>query len=238
MKIAHASTVPPMLVPYMAQKQLDIMCYWVDRHHCLQESIDANEFTPLAAEAFAKLMTFETQEKEATTVKALADFMPGSKWKPLKEGVIAYLNSIRGRDQVPLAYIIHDEEIPDPMAIYDNEHQRLIAMMPLQGIEFADDNGKVFDYLKSCTLNGPAWTWMRSFNATHNGRGAWLALLAHFEGDAQKDRVKDNAYSAIAAAKYYGERKKFSFETYVTIHQEAFEDLEQYGEHVSEEKRV
>ncbi len=60
----------------------------------------------------------------------------------------------------------------------------------------------------------------------------------HFEGDAQRDRVKDAAYSSIATALYHGEKKKFSFETYVSIHQEAYEDLEQYGEHISEEKRV
>ncbi len=42
----------------------------------------------------------------------------------------------------------------------------------------------------------------------------------------------------IAAARYYGECKKFSFETYVTIHQETYADLIQYGEVISEEKRV
>jgi len=33
-------------------------------------------------------------------------------------------------------------------------------------------------------------------------------------------------------------KKKFTFETYVSIHQEAYADLEQYGEVISEEKRV
>jgi hypothetical protein len=33
-------------------------------------------------------------------------------------------------------------------------------------------------------------------------------------------------------------KKKFTFETYVSIHQEAYADLEQYGEFISEEKRV
>jgi hypothetical protein len=111
----------------------------------------------------------------------------------------------------------------------------LISITPLAGIEYEDDNGKVFDFLKSWTLNGPAWTWMRSHNATRNGRAGWLDLVAHYEGDAQCDRVKDNAYAAIAAARYHGERRKFSFETYVTIHQEAYADLIQYGEVISEE---
>jgi len=112
----------------------------------------------------------------------------------------------------------------------------LISITPLQGIEFEDDNGRVFDLLKSWTINGHAWTWMRAFNSTRNGRSAWLALINHFEGDAQRDRVKDQAYASIAAAKYYGERKKFSFETYVTIHQDAYADLVQYGEIISEEQ--
>jgi hypothetical protein len=79
---------------------------------------------------------------------------------------------------------------------------------------------------------------MRNYNAARNGRAAWTALTMYYEGDAQKDRVKDNAYAAIAAAKYHGERKRFSFDTYVTIHQEAFEDLQQYGETITEDKRV
>jgi hypothetical protein len=63
-------------------------------------------------------------------------------------------------------------------------------MTPLQGIGYSNDTGQVFDYFKSWTLNGPAWMWMHSFNTTHNGRGASIALLAQFEGAAQKDRQR------------------------------------------------
>jgi hypothetical protein len=96
----------------------------------------------------------------------------------------------------------------------------------------------VFDHLKSWTLNGPAWTWIHSYNASRNGWAAWLVLLEHYEGDAQRDRVKDAAYAAIAQAHYLGDRKHFSFESYVTMHQDAYEDLEQYGQFISADKRV
>jgi len=79
---------------------------------------------------------------------------------------------------------------------------------------------------------------MRNFNSKRNGHAAWLALINHYEGDAQKDHVKDQAYTNILTPKYHGEKKKFIFETYVTILQEAYEDLEQYGEVISEEKHV
>jgi hypothetical protein len=52
------------------------------------------------------------------------------------------------------------------------------------------------------------------------------------------DWVKDAAYAAIAQAHYFGGCKKFSFEMYVTIHQDAYEDLEQYGQMISADKQV
>jgi hypothetical protein len=206
----------------------------------LNEPIDAGSFNQAALDAFGHLLAFENnQDDEATThVKPPTEYKAGSKWRPFKEGAIAYFNSVKGLHMIPLAYIIREQEIPDPQVVYQSEHHRLISITPLVVIEFEEDNGKVFDFLKSWTLNGPAWTWMRSFNATRNGRASWQALMNHFEGDAQKDRVKDHAYAAIAAAKYYGDRKKFSFETYETIHQDSYADLIQYGEVISEEKRV
>lgn len=84
--------------------------------------------------------------------------------------------------------------------------------------------------MKSWTLNGPAWTWITSFNTARDGRAAWLALVDHYEGGAQQDHVKDTAYAAFSQAHYHGDQKRFSFEMNVTIHQDAFEDLEQYGQ--------
>jgi hypothetical protein len=237
-KLIRASRTPPMVVSYIAQKRLSVLMFWTNRRRRLGESILASDFTLQAAEEASRLMAFEDQEDDTTSVKPPTEFTMGTKWKAFKEGAIAFFNSQKGRGHIPLAYIIRETANPDPNAVYINEHQRVIAIMPLQGIEFGEDNGKVFDHLKSWTLKGPAWTWMRQYNASRDGRNAWLALVAHFEGDAQRDRVKDLAYASKASAKYHGEKKRFSFEAYVTVHQEAYEDLEQYGEHVSEEKRV
>jgi hypothetical protein len=234
--------VPPVLVPYIAQKHLNIFCFWVNRRHRLNEPIAAALFTQAALDQYGRLMMFEEQEDDAAnTVKAPSEFKAGGKWKPFKEGTIAYMNSVKGNHNIPLAYVIYvirEQEVPDPNAVYQTEHHRLTSITPLVGIEYKEDNGLVFDFLNSWTLNGPAWTWMRSHNATRDGRAAWLPLVAHYKGDAQCDRVKDNAYAAIAAAKYHGERKKFSFETYVMIHQESYANLIQYEEVISEEKCV
>jgi hypothetical protein len=82
----------------MAQKRLTVFAYWVNHRFRLQESIDAAEFTPLALEAFSKLMTSEAQDRDASTVKASSEFKAGCKWKSFKEGVVAYFNSIMTKD--------------------------------------------------------------------------------------------------------------------------------------------
>jgi hypothetical protein len=167
----------------------------------------------------------EKEDDTGNIVKPPAEVETGSKWKPFKEGIVAYLNSIKGTHSIPLAYVIREPEIPKPNQAYQSEHHRLIEIMPLIGLEFEEDNGKLFDLLKSWTLNGPAKTWMCVFTSTCNGRATLQSLITHFEGDAQHDCVKHHAYASIANAKYYGERKKLSFEAYITIHQDADANL-------------
>jgi hypothetical protein len=194
-------------------------------------------FTPQALETYTTIMALSSKEDDSG-IKAPNEFKKNTKWKTFKESLIEYLNALKGKHNIPLAYVIREEENPPANQVLQTEHHRLITVTPLLGVEFDEDNGRVFDILKSLLINGPAWTWIRAFNNTRNGRQAWISLITHFEGDVQRDRVKDHAYSSIAATRYYGDRKKFSFMIYVTIHQDAYTDLEQYGEIISEEKRV
>ncbi len=236
LKIVRAGP-PAVVVPFLAQKRLNIFCFWATKRNRLNEPTDAALFTQAAIETYGATMAL-IEKDEDIIVKAPAEYKTGTKWKAFKEGAIAYLNGIKGSHNIPLAYVVRDNAVPQVNQVFQSDHHRMIAITPLAGPEYEEDNGKVFDLLKSWTINGPAWTWMRAYNSIRNGRQAWLALVNHFEGDAQRDRVKDAAYAAIAAARYYGDKKKFTFETYVTIHQEAYADLEQYGEIISEEKRV
>jgi hypothetical protein len=228
---------PALIVPYLAQKHMDIFCFWATRRNRLNEPLDPALFMQAAVNTYGAMMALSTQEEDLV-VKPPGEFKKDTKWKSFKEGAIAYLNAVKGKYDIPLTYVIRVDAIPQPNQDFQSEHHQLITITPLQGIEYEEDNGRVFDLLKSWTINGPAWTWMRAFNTTRNGREAWLSLEQHFEGDAQCNRVKDQAYASTASAKYHGEKKRFTFETYVTIHQDAYADLEQYGEVISEEKRV
>jgi hypothetical protein len=45
--------------------------------------------------------------------------------------------------------VIREQRHNDADDEYESEHQRLVSLTPLEGYEFEEDNGIVFDYLKS-----------------------------------------------------------------------------------------
>jgi hypothetical protein len=100
---------PPILISFLAEKRLTVFTYWVNRCHHLRESIDPNLFTPVALQAFMKIMERGTQEGDSTAVKAPEDFKAGSKWKVFKESAIAYFNSVHTKGGIPLAYMIREQ---------------------------------------------------------------------------------------------------------------------------------
>jgi hypothetical protein len=158
MNIVHGGQAVPMIVvPFMAQKKFTIFCYWVNCRSRLGESIAAGLFTDQAVTSYGRLMTQESKDEDNKGVKAPAEFKNGSKWKPFKEGCIAFFNTNLGIDRVPFSYVIRPNEVPgDPNEPFPNEHSRLTTITPHTGIKFKNDNGRVFDYLKWWTLNGPA----------------------------------------------------------------------------------
>ena len=97
---------------------------------------------------------------------------------------------------------------------------------------------RVLDGVNSLDLAGPAWPWTQEHDKKKDGCKACKSLIAHYEGDSVINRNKKAAYASITCSEYLGDRCAFTFETYVTLHQQAHLDLERYGEVVPESKKV
>jgi hypothetical protein len=102
--------VPPIVVNYLSQKNLSIMTYWANKLHRLDEEIDAAVFTPAEIEKYGTMMNSEPNKD--TVVKEPQEFKGNVKWKPWKEAVISYFNSVLTKDLIPLSYILHEQENP------------------------------------------------------------------------------------------------------------------------------
>ena len=86
-----------------------------------------------------------------------------------------------GAAKVPIDYIVRFELDKDNELFLDDDKTRCYQM-PLEGENFKRDNKLVFPILKSGCIKSDAWTWIQSFNRTANGRKAWLALVAQYDG--------------------------------------------------------
>ena len=64
------------------------------------------------------------------------------------------------------------------------------------------------------------------------------SLVALYEGDSVINRNKEAAYASITHAEYLGDRHNFTFEMFVTLHQQAHLELGKYVEAIPESKKV
>ena len=219
-----------IIVPYIAQQHLQVMRYWTKHMTHLGLPVDANMFTLAVAEVFGLKMLAELTDNDVDIdVKAQEKLMIGSKWNVFKEGFETYLNSQKGHGTIPLSYVIRVLDGVNPLKMYETEHEQLTKTVTLYGPDFIIDNGNVYDILKGLILAGPAWPWMQEHDKRRDGHKAWKSLIAHYEGDSVINRNKEAAFASITCSEYLGDRHAFTFETYVTLHQQAHLDLERYA---------
>jgi hypothetical protein len=151
------------------------------------------------------------------------------------------MGRLRGAAKCPLTYVFRDhEDVDNAMhtAAYEDHDARLIATTALRGSWFELDNHRVYDEFKALILKGPGWSFIKTFDHTKNGRNAILTLRRQCEGTSAVQSRKASAYAKIASARYSGQKKAFTFDTYVEIHQAAYNTLAELNEAVPETKKV
>jgi hypothetical protein len=228
-----------LVIPFMSQQHLQVMRYWVAKRGRLNEVIDPDLFTLAVAKHYGQLMITEAADKDLDVeVKPPDKFGAQSKWNVFKEGFETYLTSQKGRGNIPLSYVIRKADAFDPNVLYATQHERVLNTVPLFGDDFDEDNGMVYDLLKGLMLAGPAWPWMQQFDRSHKGGDAWKALMDHYKGSNVINCNKEAAYATLRRAEYHGECHNFTFDSYVTMHQQAHQDLARYREAVPESKKV
>ena len=109
---------------------------------------------------------------------------------------------------------------------------------PLEGEAFEADNGKVWLVLKDLTLRGLAFAYISHLDRLQHGRAAIKALKAHYKGNLVMSQTKAQAYDTIKNASYSGEKRNWTLEMYVTLHQKSHQTLEEYGKLVPPAKQV
>ena len=159
-------------------------------------------------------------------------------WMRFKEKFLLVLGLTKGARGIPLDYVVNTVE---RTATRENAARIEIENIDLEepdlykenvvhfGNAFKLDNKAVWNKIHTLLLDTPAYNHINSFAAQKNGRGAWLALVAFYEGEDFCQRLRETAFTKLQTTFYRGETNRFTFEKYVNIHKEEHKMLQDSG---------
>jgi hypothetical protein len=229
-----------VVISNAAIRYLGGLSYWIrDRIRRGQfDLMNPVDFTIGVCEDCIARMDFETRdEKLGDAVKSLhpGKIKGGKGWTQWELGFINYLTGVRGKSGIPLHYIIR-KALP-PGHVFNDDVERLVHEAVLQGVAFEEDNRTVYQFLKNCALETPAWEWIRALDARQDGRQAMAALRQHYDGPGEVEKRLAFAKKQLSEIHYRSEQT-FPFESYVTKLKGAFEVLEECNEAYTERNKV
>ena len=231
-------------IPIVALEKIKAMRYWVLAQRRAGIDEDADDFDDDVAIATLEVMQNAKDLKEATeavTIDKPTALVELNKWTKFWLKFSAYLSRVRGAAHIPLTYLVRDhEEVTDDIAAaeYDNEDDRLIATTVLAGVHYQLDNTTLYDEFKPLVVDGPGWGFIKKFDKSKDGRRAVLTLKKQAEGQSAQQTRKALAYATLNTSSYRGPRRGYSFANYVSLHQEAHNELLDLDEPVPETKKV
>jgi hypothetical protein len=248
-QITKRGVIPPNVrFPYVAMTGLKAFRAWLLYRETRGESTDPTYFDQAQITIWrTRISRLENIVLEAPASVTKPPFLANTNdWLVWEQLFNTYLFQCRShRCGVPLAYVIRRDSAVDPAALtadYADLDFELIATATHEGPDFELDNHRVYDKLKPLVLKeGPntgLYNFIQAYDATRNGRAAYLALKAQSEGPAAIRMRTTSAYHQTTNARFANLTRKFTFDQYVAIFQTAFNDLEMYGEPVAPNKKV
>jgi hypothetical protein len=134
------------------------------------------------------------------------------------------LNTTLGAAGVPINYIIRPEVEDSLNKLFWDNNEARHYQMPLEGQNYKHDNKLVNKLLKAACVDTNVWAWIQKNDPSADGRKAWLALVAHYNGYGKLNkRVQEPKMELLRF--HYKDKKVFPFKKYVTRLKEQFRVL-------------
>jgi hypothetical protein len=136
------------------------------------------------------------------------------------ESIQEYLAAQYGAKWSTLYYVIRQEvefkpHASDPSENYDTLDLELTFQAPHTGKKLQDDKRKIWDILSNMCAKHPCWVYIKPAQRGNNGRIAYELIFDHYRGPNNAGNMDNAAETKLSITLYNGEKKSFSWETYV-----------------------
>jgi hypothetical protein len=239
-----AAPNPGMLVSSRAQNNLKLLAYYLR----FQQRTSVAPVLAQITLANIRALRDQRDQEEAHTDPD-APVLDGDDWPKTIETLQEYLGACLGSTKLPLAYVVRRSipATPAPATGWPSNEAHMIACapivtnpagaaavggVPIYTVNFKSDNKQVWLKLASICRDKDCWTYMRRYQSTQNGRGAFWSLHDHYLGASNVDNMSARAERKLMDTTYTGEKRRWNFEKYIRLHVDQhaiLEDLVQYG---------
>jgi hypothetical protein len=237
----------PAMIPYLgimvsqrAETNLQLASYTVRHYDRISRTINVPGMNPTSIRRLRELKIKESARGGDPPTLPKVD---PKNWPKTVDAIQDHFSTVLGETKAPLAYVIRDEatvpdQVNDPTTNYATPEEEMIRRMPhtdAAGIElptYQHDRTKVWQALSEMTRDEKCWTYVKPFQRTCDGRGAFLALHTHYLGANHVNNMASEAESKLAKAMYHGEKRRYNFESYISALNEQFQilnGLKRYG---------
>ena len=136
-------------------------------------------------------------------------------WVDFETGTGECLSVIQGHNGVPISYLLRDNTRRPVITVASDRDTKIFWHTLLTGADFNHDNKRVWTSLAQRCIKTSGWSHIKMFQATKNGRGAWLALSRFCGGTAEHERKMVVARSALETLIWLNENS-FKFNNFAT----------------------
>ena len=234
------------LLGFTVQVKLQGLIYWIKDEIRRQRVPDSDDFDAAALTRAINDYKMEKEAKEADTATIdVSKVQTDLGWFDWAESFESLCETKMGVTNVPISYVIRRDKpqdwTPDQAA---TESEKLRYQVPLNGAAFTKDNEVVWSLLHNCCVGTPVYDWIRQYNDTKNGRGAWRALVAKCEGTESMNKRLGAANNIISmdstrgGGTHWQNEHSFTFEKYSTSLHKAFSTIAKYRNETAPETMV
>jgi hypothetical protein len=101
--------------------------------------------------------------------------------------------------------------------------EEMVARMPHTHPAYPEDNIAVWDdIIRDSIHTTEAFSWVKRCERCRDGCAAYLALTAHYLGDAKNEALRNVADNKIINTFYGGEKNCFNWTRYVSVQEKCF----------------
>jgi hypothetical protein len=232
-------------VAWQTEKTLKRLVYWLQHRDRISRPTTPTDVTHAGVLSAALQHLMDTEKDHVNPTEPTKLDM--TDWPRVFEILDDSLSLITGYTGVPLSYLIRSDrraplDADDPGTNYSTLEAEMVARAPHfvlnptnDGIllvpAFSTDNEALAVILTSLFQDSKHWVHFKDQCKKRDGRAAYLHARGHFLGTDMVNQQAQEAELRLQSLKYTGDRKRFTFEVFVTSHIHSHQQLEALVKH-------